>query len=134
MSTMAQQKGLDGKTLLSIQPRFVIVPTALQLAASQLVGNLAPNQPSSVVPDYIRMLQPIAEPRLDVNSTAKWYLAASPGQIDTIEYCYLQKATRACISNRQTPGFEVDGIQYKARLDFAAKAIDWRGLQQNAGS
>lgn len=30
-------------------------------------------------------------------------------------------------------GFEVDGIEIKARHDFAAKAIDWRGLFRNAG-
>jgi hypothetical protein len=31
-------------------------------------------------------------------------------------------------------GFEVDGIEMKARMDFAAAAIDYRGLQKNAGS
>jgi hypothetical protein len=25
-------------------------------------------------------------------------------------------------------GFDVDGVELKARLDFAAKAIDWRGF------
>ena len=30
-------------------------------------------------------------------------------------------------------GFEVDGIEIKARHDFAYKAIDWRGLFQNVG-
>ena len=30
-------------------------------------------------------------------------------------------------------GFEVDGIEFKARHDFGAKAIDWRGLYKNPG-
>ena len=30
-------------------------------------------------------------------------------------------------------GFDVDGVEIKARLDFGAKAIDWRGLFKNAG-
>ena len=31
-------------------------------------------------------------------------------------------------------GFEVDGLEIKARHDFAAKAIDWRGLYRNPGA
>ena len=31
-------------------------------------------------------------------------------------------------------GFEVDGMELKARLDFAAKAIDYRGLYKNVGA
>jgi hypothetical protein len=31
-------------------------------------------------------------------------------------------------------GFDVDGVELKARLDFAAKAIDWRGLWRNPGA
>jgi len=27
----------------------------------------------------------------------------------------------------------VDGVEIKARMDFGAAAIDYRGLQQNAG-
>jgi hypothetical protein len=30
-------------------------------------------------------------------------------------------------------GFEVDGVEMKSRMDFAAAAIDYRGLQKNAG-
>jgi len=27
----------------------------------------------------------------------------------------------------------VDGLEIKARLDFGAKAIDWRGIHKNPG-
>ena len=30
-------------------------------------------------------------------------------------------------------GFDVDGVEIKCRLDFGAKAIDWRGLYKNNG-
>jgi hypothetical protein len=36
------------------------------------------------------------------------------------------------IETRQ--GFEVDGVEIKARLDFAAAAIDYRGLQKNTAA
>jgi hypothetical protein len=133
MAAMAKQKGLDGVTVLNVQPRYVAIPVALQLTAFQLIAsNLAPAQSANVVPEYIRALTPIAEPRLDAASTAAWYLFASPDQIDTIEYAYLEGQDGVYIETRQS--FDVDGVEIKARLDFGAKAIDWRGMQKNAGS
>ncbi len=133
MAAMAKQKGLDGVTVLNVQPRYLAVPVALQLTAFQLVAaNLAPAKSADLVPDYIRALTPIAEPRLDAASTTAWYLFASPDQIDTIEYAYLEGQDGVYIETRQ--GFDVDGVEIKARLDFGAKAIDWRGLQKNAGA
>jgi len=133
MAAMAKQKGLDGVTVLHVQPRYLAVPVALQLTAFQLVAaNLAPAKSADLVPDYIRALTPIAEPRLDAASTTAWYLFASPDQIDTIEYAYLEGQDGVYIETRQ--GFDVDGVEIKARLDFGAKAIDWRGLQKNAGA
>jgi len=133
MAAMAKQKGLDGATTLNVQARYLAVPVALQLTAFQLVAaNLAPAQTANVVPEYIRALTPVAEPRLDAASTTAWYLLASPDQIDTIEYAYLEGQDGVYIETRQ--GFEVDGVEIKARLDFGAKAIDWRGMQKNAGA
>jgi hypothetical protein len=133
MAAMAKQKGLDGVTVLNVQPRYLAVPVALQLTAFQLVAaNLAPAQSANVVPDYIRALTPIAEPRLDASSATAWYLFASPDQIDTVEYAYLEGQDGVYIETRQ--GFDVDGVEIKARLDFGAKAIDWRGMQKNAGA
>jgi hypothetical protein len=133
MAAMAKQKGLDGITVLNVQPRYLVVPVALQLAAFQMIApNLAPAKSADLVPDYIRALTPIAEPRLDASSTTAWYLFASPDQIDTIEYAYLEGQDGVYIETRQ--GFDVDGVEIKARLDFGAKAIDWRGLQKNVGS
>ncbi len=133
MAAMAKQKGLDGITTLNVQARYLAVPVALQLTAFQLVAaNLAPAQSANVVPEYIRALTPIAEPRLDAASATAWYLFASPDQIDTVEYAYLEGQDGVYIETRQ--GFDVDGVEIKARLDFGAKAIDWRGMQKNAGA
>ena len=95
-------------------------------------ANLVPAATASVVPQSIRTLTPISEPRLDAASATAWYLAASPNQIDTIEYAYLEGQQGAYIETRN--GFDVDGVEIKCRLDFGAKAIDWRGLYKNAGA
>lgn len=132
-TTMAKQTGLDKKTVLNVRPAFLIVPASLELKAEQLVAqNLVPAATSSVVPQSIRTLAPISEPRLDAASETAWYLAASPNQIDTIEYAYLEGQQGAYIETRN--GFDVDGVEIKCRLDFGAKAIDWRGLYKNPGA
>ena len=77
-------------------------------------------------------LEPISEPQLDAASETAWHLAASPNQIDTIEYAYLEGQQGAYIETRN--GFDVDGVEIKCRLDFGAKAIDWRGLYKNPGA
>jgi hypothetical protein len=129
-AAMALQTGFDKKTVLNIRPAFLIVPAALELKAEQLVAqNLVPADSTKVVPQSIRTLSPISEPRLDAASPTAWYLAASPNQIDTIEYAYLEGQQGAYIETRN--GFDVDGVEIKCRLDFGAKAIDWRGLYRN---
>ena len=60
-----------------------------------------------------------------------WYLVASPAAIDTIEYAFLEGQEGVFMETRM--GFDVDGVEIKARLDFGAKAIDWRGLYKNPG-
>ncbi|SNT09836.1 prohead protease/major capsid protein fusion protein [Antarctobacter heliothermus] len=132
-AAMAKQTGLDKKTVLNVRPAFLIVPASLELKAEQMVAqNLVPAATSNVVPQSIRTLAPISEPRLDAVSETAWYLAASPNQIDTIEYAYLEGQQGAYIETRN--GFDVDGIEIKCRLDFGAKAIDWRGLYKNPGA
>lgn len=132
-TAMAQQRGLDGKTLLNVRPSYLVVPSALELAAEQLLAqNIVPAKAADVVPSSIRSLAVIAEPRLDLASGAvPWFLVASPAAIDTIEYAYLEGQEGVALETRM--GFDVDGVEVRARLDFGAKAIDWRGLYKNPG-
>ena len=77
-AAMAKQTGLDKKTVLNVRPAFLIVPASLELKAEQMVAqNLVPAATSNVVPQSIRTLAPISEPRLDAASETAWYLAAS---------------------------------------------------------
>ena len=78
-------------------------------------------------------LEVIEEPRLIPGSGQDpWFLAADPARIDTVEYAYLEGQQGVTTETRM--GFEVDGLEIKARHDFASKAIDWRGLYKNAGA
>ncbi|MFO1153054.1 MAG: Mu-like prophage major head subunit gpT family protein [Rhodospirillales bacterium] len=65
-AAMAKQTGLDGRTVLNIRPAFLVVPSSLELTAEQLIAqNLVPAESKNVVPQSIRSLAVIAEPRLD---------------------------------------------------------------------
>ena len=134
-AAMRLQKGYQAEEL-NLAPNFLIVPATQEALAYQYTSaNYVPTQPSGV--NEFRAggrtaLEPIVEAVLDAASTTAWYLAADNGAIDTVEYCYLEGAAGPVIESE--PGFEVDGISYKARLDFAAKAIDYRGLYKNPGA
>lgn len=130
-AAMRKQTSIDGNPI-NVAAAYLLVPAAVELVAQQYTSADFVSAKSSDINPFKGTLQVIAEPRLDANSATAWYLAADPMQIDTIEYCYLEGNEGVYIETRN--GFEVDGLEIKARLDFAAKAIDHRGLYKNAGA
>jgi hypothetical protein len=134
-TAMRKQKGLQSEEL-NIVPATLIVPAALEQTAYQLTSSDFVPATTSAVNEFRRggrtALEPVVEVLLDANSATAWYLAANPNSVDTIEYCYLDGAEGPVIESEV--GFEVDGMSWKCRLDFAAKAIDFRGLLKSAGA
>lgn len=134
-TAMRLQTGLQGEAL-NLAPAYLIAPATLEQTAYQLTSNQYVPATKAEVNEFRTggrtALEPVVEPLLDGTSTTAWYLAASPSQIDTVEYCYLDGAEGPVIESEN--GFEVDGISYKARLDFAAKDIDHRGLYKANGA
>jgi len=132
---MRLQKAPQG-TPLDLVPRFMAVPPSLETYALQLIYpiNIASSDQTKVVPEWVRSLVPVVEPRLDntTGTATNWFLFTDPALIDTLEYCYLEGQQGVYIETRQ--GFEVDGVEIKARMDFGAAAIDYRGLQKSVGA
>ena len=133
-SAMRLQKGLQGEEL-NIMPSYLIVPVSLEQVAYQLTSaNYVPAK-SSDASEFRTggrtAITPIVEPVLDAISSVAWYAAAGSSQIDTVEYCYLDGADGPVLESKM--GFDIDGITLKCRLDFATKAIDFRGLYKANG-
>jgi hypothetical protein len=138
---MSKQKGLDGKTVLNLEPAMILVPVAKLTVAEQFRGTIYPATTSAVIPDSLSKLAIVSEARLDMGvtfdgdtvagSTDVWYLAANPTQIDVVELAYLEGAQGLQVETRA--GFSIDGIETKARLDLGVKVLDHRGLYKSTG-
>ena len=133
---MRKQKDLDGKTQLNLAPAYLIVPSDLEQAAYTFTSsNYTPATMSDV--NEFRTggrtaVEPIVEPLLDEVSTAAWYMAARSGQIDTVEYAYVDGSEG--VRTETFASEDIDGVKVRATLDFAAKVIDWRGLAKANGA
>lgn len=126
---MLKQKGPKGR-VLNIRPSYLVVGPDKEYEANKYTSaNFVAAKAIDINPAYNTSLEVIVEARITGN---KWHLAAAPGMVDTIEYAYLEGEEGLFTETRR--GFEVDGLQIKARHVFAAKAIDWRGLYQNQGA
>lgn len=132
---MRKQKGLD-KESLNIAPAYLLVPSDLETLAYQFTS---PNYQPSKVGDINEFrsggrtaLEPIVETLLDSASPTEFYLVARSGQVDTVEFAYVDG-----YEGLQTQTFaseDVDGVKLRATLDFAAKALDHRGMAKSKGA
>lgn len=123
---MRNQTGPGGGGI-SVVPRYLIVPSALETSAEKLITSVQATQTANVNP--FAFLDLIVEPRLA--DTHRWYLSADPALLPCIEFAYLAGAPGPQTESRA--GFEVDGVQTKVRLDYGCGAVEWRGLVTNAG-
>lgn len=131
-SAFRLQTGLQGE-ILNLVMKHIIVPSALETVAQQFLAPLTMVAATHAETNPFRgSLQIVTEPRLDAASALIWFGAADPSQVDTIEYSYLE-GQEGPFSEVRT-GFDVDGVEYKIRHDFAAKALDHRGLYKSTGA
>lgn len=133
---MRKQKDFDGKTQLNLAPAYLIVPSELEQTAYAFTSsNYTPAKLTDV--NEFRQggrtaVEPIVEPILDEVSTAAWFMAARSGQIDTVEFAYVDGSEG--VRTETFASEDIDGVKVRATLDFAAKVIDWRGLQKANGA
>jgi hypothetical protein len=130
-SKMTLQLGLEGDNL-NLAPRYIALPIALRLAYQKLTSPITAAQVSNAVPSSVYSLSPIFEPRLDASSVTAYYVFADYAQVDTVEYAFLEGQEGMYFETQM--GFDVDGIKFKARHDFGAGVVDYRGMAKNVGA
>jgi phage head maturation protease len=128
-AAMRKQKDRDGVTPINPTPKFLVVGPDSETAAEQLVATLVATKSSDVIAPFIRSLTIIVTPRITDYS---WYLLADPKKTPVMQHAYLRGQKGIYTDTRV--GFEVDGVEYKGRVDFNAKAGDFRGAYKNPGA
>jgi hypothetical protein len=127
---LRMQTSPDGQPL-NLTPAFLVCGPVMEVEALQLTAaTVVPTTLGTAIPIALKSVEVVVDPRI---SGTNWYIMASPAGIDTIEYARLA-GTDAGPTLEARDGFEVDGVEFKTREDFAAAAIDWRGMVWNAGA
>ncbi len=130
IAAIENQKALpspDGSpNYLRLKAKYLMVGPALKTAALQLTTSIDAITYQTVNP--FSGLEVVSDPSLVGNA---WYVIAAPGLIDTIALMYLEGEQGPQLDERN--GFDVDGIEYKVRLDTGAKALDARPFYKNPG-
>jgi hypothetical protein len=130
---MATQK--EGDASLNIRLANLIVPVALEGVAKVVrdsekeVGTTK----NATIPNSVRgTFDVISDARLDADSALKWYGAAGNGMHDTVEVSYLDGNDMPYLE--QQNGWNIDGAEFKVRIDAAATPLDFRTMAYNAGA
>lgn len=120
------QRTIGDKVLAGSTPKAVIAPPALETTFEQLLfGTLsAPN--AAAINPFAGALQLYVEPRL--TDSERWYVVSG----EFLSHAYLQGQRGAQIATRE--GFDTDGVEIRARLDFGATVRDWRRIAKNDGA
>lgn len=127
----------SGNGILNIPLKYLIVPRAIEDTAKTLMAaeyNPAEGSTTSFRSPNIHRntLEVISDGRLDTSSAAVYYLAGDPEMFDTIEVAFLDGVDAPFLD--QKTGWNVDGVEFKVRIDAAAKALDYRAMVKNAGT
>jgi hypothetical protein len=126
-ASMRKQKGLDKTTFINVTPKYLVVGPDKELEAYQFTSpNYFPVTAGTINPTPNTQLTVIVEPRITGN---QWFLV---GDGETFEYGYLDGEGGLMTDTRE--GFEVDGLEVKARLVFGAGWVDYRAAYKNAGA
>jgi hypothetical protein len=120
---MRSQKGLGGQSI-AVEPRALVVPSALELAARKIITAITPGNAAPP-------LEVVVEPRLA--SATGYYLLAAPSTVAAISFTF---------PGSEGPTIEVGrpddisrmGLQARIKMDFGAGWSDHRGAAKNAGA
>lgn len=130
-AAMRVQKNMRGLETLNIPPKFLLVPATKETLAFQYTSqSYSPAEQSKISP-FAGLLTPVVDAELDGYSTTAWYLAAAPGNIDTIEVTYLNGDDMPKLESMV--GFDFLGMKWRIYIDYGVTILDFRGMYKNVG-
>lgn len=128
-AAIRKQTGPKGRALNLVPEILLVGPDKESEAMQYTSANFVAAKSVDVNPKFNTVTEVVVEQRVTGN---KWYSMCRPNRVDTVEYAYLEGEQG--VFTEQRTGFQVDGLEIKARHVFAAKAIDYRGMVYNSGA
>lgn len=128
---LRNQKDFKGNTV-QVEPRKLIVPTTLEVAALKYTAVITAAKASDVNIFGGAFDEVIVDAHLDAYSTAAWYIAGSPDQYDLLEHSTLEGSSGPTISERV--GFETDGFDLRVLHDFGGAVLEFVSIAKSTGT
>lgn len=125
---MRTVKGLDGKTIIAVKPRYLVVGPELETQAEKLLAAIYAATTDDVNA-FAGKLTLVVEPRITDDS---WFVVADPASVPSIQYAYLSAAQGVQIQRQEA--WDTLGLKYRAWLDFGCGWLDWRGAYRSTGA
>ena len=128
---MALQQDPSENATLGITPQFLVVPTSMASSSRVLMsGEFEPGTaPGNLQPNPHRgIMEVVSEHRLERDADKPWFMIAGQNNAETVEVAFLNGADSPTLE--QEDPFVYDGVTFKVRIDAAAQAIDFRGMQR----
>ncbi len=124
------QKGFDGTTPLYVEPRYILLPTALETAFDKFNTTIVPNQTSNVN-IFSGYLQKVVEPRLDAKSLTQFYIVGDYPGVDKLLFGYLDGEGGPNIES--VSGRDPDGVTVYLRHSFGATVPQHQAFFRSSG-
>lgn len=129
-ATIAKQTGMKGEDL-NLVPVFLVVPPDKLGLARSFTTPVQATEGGKI--NLWTDLTPLTENRLGRSSTVAWYLAcAGASNPPSIVHAYIDGQEGVYQESRV--GFNPDGIEFKARIDFGCAWVSHRGWVKNNGA
>jgi hypothetical protein len=122
------QKNADGSTPANAVPKHLVVGPALETIAEQVLAVVNAGTVADVNPFSGKLTLSVDPYQLGLS----WRLFSDPATRPVLEYGDLEGQGGIFTDTRV--GFEVDGVQFKARIDIGAGLVDYRGTVMNPGA
>ena len=119
-------KGLDGKTIIGVTPKYLVIGPELETKAEKLLAAIYAATTDDVQPIRLKL---VVEPRI---TGTGWYVMADPAAVPSLQFAYLSSAQGVQIQRQEA--WTTLGMQYRAFLDFGTGWADWRGAYFNEGA
>ncbi len=135
---MASQKDPSGNEILDLRPAVLVVPVALGGQARVL--NMSQYDTDAVAANATNKFQvpnKVAGLFKEIVDTARMtgtrrYLFADPNEAPVLAVAFLDGERNPYLETKL--GWDIDGTEFKVRLDYGVGVIDTRGAVTNAGA